>query len=123
MPDNHLSILSISYDEPLLRTRQWILETAGFQVTSAFGFTQATKYCQADGFHLVIMGHSIPFQDKEALLNLMQKDHRPPVLALRRIGDLAPPGVDDSIDAFEGPEALLSAVRKLLKTKVASAST
>lgn len=43
MANSVLPILSISYDdEPLLRTQQWILETAGFKVTSALGIVQTS---------------------------------------------------------------------------------
>jgi len=117
------SILSVSYDEALLRTRRWILETVGFKVTSAFGFAQATTHLQANRFDLVIIGHSIPREDKEALLKIVKAHQHSRILSLRRAGDLPLTDVDDSIDAFEGPEVLISAVRKLLNTEAAPEST
>lgn len=109
------SLLSVSDDESLLRTRQWILETAGFNVTSALGFTQAVNYFQTGIFDLVTLGHSIPHTDREALLKVLRKSECR-VLALRKPGDLLLPGVGHSIDAWDGPEALISAVRKALET-------
>jgi YesN/AraC family two-component response regulator len=34
-------ILSVSYDQPLMRTRQMLLETKGYEVVSAIGFANA----------------------------------------------------------------------------------
>lgn len=39
-------ILSVSYDQPLLVTRQLILEQAGYDVSSAFGFAEAMEVCK-----------------------------------------------------------------------------
>jgi hypothetical protein len=38
-------ILSISYDQALLVTRQLILEQQGYEVSSAFGFAEAMEIC------------------------------------------------------------------------------
>lgn len=116
------SLLSISYDESLLRTRHWILETAGFNVTSALGFTQAANHFQTGAFDLVIIGHSIPHEDREALLKVLRKEADCRVLSLQRPGDPSLPGVDHSIDAWDGPDALISAVRKTLGAKAPSGS-
>lgn len=116
------SLLSVSYDESLLRTRHWILETAGFNVTSALGFTQAANHFQTGAFDLVIIGHSIPYEDREALLKVLRKKAECPVLSLKRPGDPPLPGFDHSIDAWDGPEALISAVRKTLGAKAVSGS-
>ena len=114
------SILSISYEEPLLRTRHWILETAGFKVTSALGLAQAAEYCQTRCFDLVIIGHSIPIKDKKTLLALVQDQNRTRVLSLLRPGETPVPGVYHSIETSEGPAALVAAVQKALVTKGSS---
>ena len=108
------SILSVSCDESLLRTRHWILEAAGFNVTSALGFAQATTQFQAGRFDLVILGHSMPRKDKEARRRVIRSYDRSRVLSLLRMGDSPLADVDYSIEASEGPEALVSAVRKVL---------
>jgi len=43
-------ILSISYNEALLKTRQRMLETLGQRVTPALGFTKALDLCKQDCF-------------------------------------------------------------------------
>jgi CheY-like chemotaxis protein len=58
-------ILSISYDEPLLVTRKMLLEEAGYEVISAFGFVAAMEICiSRHDFDVVLMGHSMPQKDE-----------------------------------------------------------
>ena len=52
-------ILSISYDQALLETRQALLEQRGYSVTSVRGFTQAIAYCKSKDFDLFVLGHAI----------------------------------------------------------------
>ena len=114
------SILSISYDEPLLHTREWILKAEGFEVTSACGFVEAKEKCRNAGFDLAIMGHSIPRTDKIALIRAFKQHcRRVPVLSLLRHGDAPLPEADYWVEAAEGPTALLQAVKAALAGKVA----
>lgn len=114
------SVLSISYDESLLRTRELILKSAGFNVTSALGFTQATAQCRDSSFDLVIAGHSLPWSDKAALVQEVRKHNHTRILGLRRHGEEPAPDLDHSIESFT-PHELLRAVRTVLG-KSASAS-
>jgi len=115
------SILSISYDESLLRTREWVLRAAGFDVTSALGFTEATAHCGNSAFDLVIVGHSIPRKDKVALIEQVRMHNHTRILSLRRQGEDAIPGSDLFIESSEGPDVLLTAVKAVLDKKSASA--
>ena len=109
-------ILSVSYDEPLLRTREWILQGAGFAVTSTLGFTEAIAHCRSEAFDLAIIGHSIPTSDRIALINQLRTHNHTRVLALRRHGDEHVPGADHSIEPSLGADALIEAVRTVLAT-------
>ena len=80
-------ILSISYDESLLETRRMMLEREGYEVHSAFGFAKAIDMCRSDEFDLIIMGHSIPHEDKLQILSKLRKVCKAPVLALMRQGE------------------------------------
>jgi DNA-binding response OmpR family regulator len=62
-------ILSISYDESLLQTRAMLLERAGYEVDSALGFSAAIHACKTKQFDLVVLGHSIPVEDKEQIIS------------------------------------------------------
>lgn len=109
-------ILSVSYDQPLLVTRQMILEQAGYLVSSAFGFSEALEICQArHSFDLILMGHSMPQKDKMALLAALRPKCKAPLLSIVRHGDSPIPQADYSVDSGNGPAALLAAVYEALK--------
>lgn len=110
-------ILSISFDEPLLTTREMILTRAGYEVTSALGFDEALKQCSAHAFDLVILGHSIPRKNKQSLLEAVRNFDGVPVLSLRRPGEDAITGPDYSLENSDGPAVLLGAVKKALGAK------
>jgi DNA-binding response OmpR family regulator len=80
-------ILSVSYDESLLATRQMLLQKQGYSVTSALGFTAATEHCKNGGFDLFILGHSIPFEDKVHLMEAFRSKCSAPILSLDRHGE------------------------------------
>jgi|ERR1051326_4520663 DNA-binding response OmpR family regulator len=106
-------ILAISYDKSLLDTRKMILELHGFDVVTALGYQEALGMCrQKQNFDLVIVGHSIPKSDKELFIDEIRKTCSAPVLAIRRPGDPPLPGVEYSIDALDGPEALIETVQR-----------
>jgi len=80
-------ILSVSYDPSLLATRQMVLETQGYTVTSALGFAEAMGKCKTASFDLFILGHSIPANDKRELMRTF-KEHCPaPILSLDRVNE------------------------------------
>ncbi len=107
-------ILSVSYDGVLLDTRHQILSTqTGYAVTSVRGFAEALKVCSSNHpFDLLIVGHSIPRSEKEALIQAFRAN-RPtvPVVALKRHGEDAP-GADISIEP--SPHELLRSVANLV---------
>lgn len=113
MANRALSVLSISCDESLLRTREWILKAAGFDVTSALGFAQATAHCNNNGFDLVIVGHSLPRSDKATLVREIRSHNHSRILGLCRHGEEPVPGMDHSVDPFD-VKALVEAVGTVL---------
>jgi DNA-binding response OmpR family regulator len=116
--NNACRILSISYNESLLRTREWILKGAGFDVTSALGFTEASVYCQDRAFDLAIIGHSIPKKDKDALIQQLRSHNHTRILGLRKPGEEVLASVDHSVEASLGAEALVDAVKTVLNGKL-----
>ena len=90
-------ILSVSYDENLLMTRELMLRQAGYQVTSSLGFVEAIDRCNTGSFDLLILGHSIPHKDKQELITKFRKQCDAPVLVLKRHGEEQIEDVD-----FEG---------------------
>ena len=107
-------ILSISYDGPLLVTRQMLLQAYGYDVTSAEGFAEALEHCDGDNrFDLVIMGHSIPFKDKRKIVSQIRKTQEVPVLALLRPGERPLDEASESVEPND-PRQLVAAVQRLI---------
>ncbi len=109
-----MRILSVSYDQTLLNLRRQVLESKGHAVTSACGLRDALQHCDSDTpFDLFILGHSIPHEEKEALLERFRAN-RPaaPVVALKRLGEEYVTGADAFIEP--NPDQLLKAITKLI---------
>jgi len=94
-------ILSISYDRTLLSSRQMLLERSGFAVSSAEGFVQALKRCGEGSYDLVVMGHSIPHEDKLALFEVITRECPVPVISLTRGLERDLPGAAATVDPFD----------------------
>ena len=109
-------ILSISYDATLLKTRQHLLEQKGYDVTSAEGFTEAMECCQAGDFDLVVIGHSIPHKDKEAIFKAVQQTCSAPVIALSRGTEPPLKGALDTVDPMN-PVKFLDCVDRVFASK------
>lgn len=80
-------ILSVSYDSILLSTREMLLQQKGYEVTSAFGFTESVEHCKNGSFDLFILGHSIADKDKLQLIEAFRNNCPAPILSLERIGE------------------------------------
>ncbi len=106
-------ILSISYDRALLNSRQLLLERNGYEVVSAEGFVQARKRCREGNYHLVVIGHSIPHEDKLALFETIQRECPVPVVSLIRGLEPDLPGAAALVDPFD-QQNFLKTVNHLL---------
>ena len=111
------TILSISYDRDLLFTREMILARAGYRVYSVLQFKEALDLCAQKTFDLVIIGHSIPDDDKRMFLAEIRGRGAMPILAFRRIVDRRLEGMDFELDPAEGPEVLLAKVTAILSLR------
>jgi CheY-like chemotaxis protein len=110
-------ILSISYDQPLLVTRKLILEDAGYDVSSAFGFAEAMEICTVrHDFDLILMGHSMPQKDKASLIAALRPKCPAPLLSILKHGDSPIPEANYSVEALDGPHALLDAVKSAFES-------
>ena len=108
-------ILSVSYDPRLLRTRELLLQKTGHSVTSAEGLAQAMELCnQGPGiFDLLVLGHSIPHEDKRTILSYCNQTCRCPVLALTLINEPPVTEAARSIDPSD-TRAFLATIQELL---------
>jgi DNA-binding NtrC family response regulator len=108
------TILSISYDSSLARTREMLLVAAGFQVATFTESELAIQACQRQSFDLVLIGHSIPLSERKRLLDRVRALCQAPVLALLRYSESPLPGADYVFDASQSPVQLLETVMNIL---------
>jgi DNA-binding NtrC family response regulator len=107
-------ILSVSHDPSLAATREMLFSAAGFEVTSVSTIGEAIQLCVSGTFELVVIGHSIPLQQRELLLKEVRRQCAIPTLALYRVGETQLTGADYIFDSAESPELLLETVIEIL---------
>jgi DNA-binding response OmpR family regulator len=110
-------ILSVSHDKSLAATREMLFSSAGFHVSSALTAGQAIQLCATEEFALVVIGHSMPPEERKWLLKELRDRCTAPVLALRRLGEQPLTGADYILDSTENPALLLEAVVNILRPK------
>lgn len=110
-------ILSVSYDSTLARTREMIFSAAGFQVATYMDGEDAVQACRQHSFDLIVIGHSIPLNERRNLLAEVRGLCQTPILALLRHGEPPLPGADFVFDASQSPVQLLETVMNILSPK------
>lgn len=107
-------ILSVSYDLPLLRTRNMLLEREGYEVVSTSTLEASLEQCRQGGFDIFVLGHSIPYAEKEKLVDEFRKHCPATVISLRRnAGEQLVRGADHLIEP--DPEPLLKLVAQIAR--------
>jgi hypothetical protein len=114
-PPRPRKILWVARDTSLTTIRCLLFSGAGFQVTSALTIADAFQHCGATEFALVVIGHTIPLNEKKALLELIQKGYATPVLALYSSSEGKLEGADYVFDSSKGPLTLLDKVKDILQ--------
>ena len=111
-----LRILSVSYDEVLLRTRHLMLERAGYGVVSVVSFQAALESCEGGSFDVFLLGHSLPHSEKLQLVRAFRRACPGPVIALRRnVGEQLVATADYHIEA--DPEPLLKLLEDIARNE------
>ena len=107
-------ILAISHEPALLESRSSILRSAGYAVAQVLSVKQATELLRSTHFDMVLLGHSIPAQDRDHLTRLIRASgFLTPVVTVAPLIDPVPYEAADLI-VESSPEMLLSAVREVL---------
>jgi DNA-binding response OmpR family regulator len=89
-----------------------MLEARGHKVTSAEGYVNAIRECRAGEYDLLIIGHSIPHTDKQAIVAELREHCSAPVLALLRPNEERLESAAESVDANR-PDLFIAAVDRL----------
>ena len=106
------SILTISRDRSLQRTRTIILEQACYTVSAALNDKDAVSFVEApNNIGLVLMCYSVPEASRQFLVTRI-KELRPrlPILMLCNGYDPTDAKVDGSLHSLETPEAMLDMI-------------
>ena len=114
-------ILSVADDISLATTREMLLSSAGFQVSSVLAVDQAIELSATEEFALVVIGHSIPLEQRKWLLKQLRTRCTTPVLAFRRPAEAPLTEADYTFDSSESPALLLEMVINILKPETSPA--
>jgi CheY-like chemotaxis protein len=107
-------ILAISDDPGLLESRSSILRSDGYAVEPVLTVEQAINRLENHDYDLVLLGHSIPAQERDYLTRLIRASGLlTPIVTVAPLTDPIPYEVADAV--VEGsPEMLLSGIREVL---------
>ena len=106
------SVLVVSWNESLARTRELLLRTAGYLVTSAVGRVQAQSQCRSKA-DLLVLGHSVPPLEKKDVISCFRKCSTGPVLSLLSYHQQKLPEADFGVEVFD-PAEVVQVVREIL---------
>jgi len=110
-------ILSVTFDRMLGATREMLFTQAGFQVTTVHTIGHGVQLCAAEPFDLVVIGHSIPIEQRELMLREVRRQCATPTLALCRHGEPPLTSADHVFDSGDSPGLLLETVIEILKSR------
>lgn len=111
------SILSITFDQSLAATREMLFASAGFLVHSTCNINQALELCTHKDFDLIVIGHSMPLDQRRFLVRELRLRCDTPLLALKRPGESPVAGVDHVFDSAQSPDLMLEAVVNILRSR------
>ncbi len=107
-------ILAVSHEPVLLESRSSILRSAGYAVAQVLSVRQAIELLGSSHIDLVLLGHSIPAQDRDLLTLLIRASGMlTPVVTVAPLTDPVPYEAADFI-VEASPEMLLSGIREVL---------
>lgn len=109
------SVLVVSWNESLAKTRELLLRAAGYLVTSAVGRVQAQSHCQSKA-DLLVLGHSVPSLEKKDVITCFRKCSGAPILSLLGSHQLKLPEADFGVEVFD-PAEVVQVVRKILSNE------
>jgi len=105
-------VLCVSWEPSLAITRRMLLFQAGYQVISALGAHEARSSCKGDA-DLMVLGHSVPQDEKRLLIECFRQHSTAPVLSLLRPGQRKLPEATFGVEVT-GPEDVIRAVLEIL---------
>lgn len=92
-----------------------LLTQAGYLVISALGREEAALRCR-DEADLLVLGHSVPRDKKQAVIECFREHSEAPILSLLSGGQDKLPGADFAVEAYN-PADFIQAVQTILAAK------
>lgn len=110
------TILNISKDEMLLRSRAEILRKQGYLVVSAMDIQAVIAACENHKLDAIVVGHTIPLREKERISQTVREMCAPgiPIVALYSRSEAETDHCDYAVPSSEGPAELVSLLKSIL---------
>lgn len=110
-------VLNIAADPFVADVRKQVLETGGYDVTSAQNILEVVEACETQDFDAVVLGQTIPMKEKRRITATVRErcKARTPVIGLYTTSPAEVDDADLAISAQE-PQALLDGLKRLLDT-------
>ena len=105
-------VTCVSWNEALAKSRELLLRSLGVAVVSGVYEREARSACQKDA-DLLVLGHSVPKDQKRLLIEVFRQHSSAPVLSLLQSGDSKLPEATFAVGA-DKPEEVLRMVRQIL---------
>ena len=99
------SVLIVSWDPSLARTREMLLREAGYLVASALGPREAQSQCRTRA-DLLVLGHSVPPAEKKEVIKCYRQYSAGPVLSLLRSHQQKLPEADFGVEVHDPAEVV-----------------
>lgn len=115
-------ILSISYDETLLRMRHLIFEKEGYEVVSAAALASGLEHSKQNNFDILVLGHTVPYEEKQKMAAKFHQVSPGAIICLRsNAGEQLVDGADYHVEA--DPEPMLKLVADIVRRKAPRTAT
>ena len=112
------SVLSLSHDPALLRTRMLLLQRAGCKVSCASNLQDFQTCILSQQFDLIMICQSMSAEECDAATRLA-REFAPTarvLLMFTRIGKCVPEQADVMLDAHAGPRVLVETAQRMLSS-------
>ncbi len=108
-------VVCVSWDSSLAASREMLLDNAGYLVVSALGTVDALHKCrQNTNADILVLGHSVPQEEKRKIITVFREHNSVPVLSLLNVNQERLPEVEYAVEALD-PGRFLDTVRLIVR--------
>ena len=107
-------VLSVSCDPSRLKSRHYLLLAMRLDVTSALGAESAMQLCEEGGFDLLLLGQTVPLDNKLELIRRFRRYCSGAVLWMYRPPKENLANADYYFDSSNRPDQLVALISEIL---------